>query len=75
MNSHVLLCNELYWPYLLGLFEPSHMKYDLDRQNEKDKSRGEPSLAEMVKKAISILNKSNNGYFLLVEGKAKCQGW
>ena len=39
---------------------------DLDRQKETNKDHGEPSLAEMVKKAIGILNKSNNGYFLLV---------
>ena len=29
---------------------------------------GEPSLAEMTEKAIRILRKNNNGYFLLVEG-------
>ncbi|XP_041377733.1 alkaline phosphatase-like [Gigantopelta aegis] len=51
--------------YLLGLFESSHMQYELDR----DKStNGDPSIAEMTKKAIEMLNKNKKGYFLLVEG-------
>ncbi|XP_033763503.1 alkaline phosphatase-like [Pecten maximus] len=51
--------------YLLGLFEASHMQYDLDR----DKSQiGEPSLAAMTQKAIRVLQKDKNGFFLLVEG-------
>lgn len=41
------------------------MQYDMDRDKG---STGEPSLAEMTRKAISILQKANNGYFLLVEG-------
>lgn len=41
------------------------MQYETDR----DKSAaGEPSLAEMTKKAIDILKRGDNGYFLLVEG-------
>ncbi|KAK3599101.1 hypothetical protein CHS0354_016358 [Potamilus streckersoni] len=51
--------------YLLGLFEPSHMQYELER----DKSgNGEPSLAEMTQKAIQILQKNEKGFFLFVEG-------
>lgn len=49
----------------LGLFERSHMHYELYR--DKDKA-GEPSIAEMVEKAIKILQKNPKGYFLLVEG-------
>ncbi|HQZ97627.1 MAG TPA: alkaline phosphatase [Pyrinomonadaceae bacterium] len=51
--------------HLLGLFEPSHMKYELDRQ--KDVSE-EPSLSEMTSKAIDVLSNNKKGYFLMVEG-------
>lgn len=47
------------------MFEPSHMQYDFERDTG---PKGEPSLAEMTKKAIQILQKNNNGFFLLVEG-------
>jgi alkaline phosphatase len=50
--------------HLLGLFEPSHMKYEHDRGRD---SAGEPSLTEMTKKAIDILSKNRKGYFLMVE--------
>ena len=46
---------------LLGLFEPSHMQYEVDRTDE-------PSLAEMTAKSIDILSKNPNGYVLMVEG-------
>jgi alkaline phosphatase len=49
---------------LLGLFEPSHMKFEIDRA----KSGDEPSLAEMTEKALAILAKNPKGYFLMVEG-------
>ncbi len=52
--------------HLLGLFEPSHVHYEADRVAH-DKS-GEPSLTQMTTKAISILKKNDNGYFLMVEG-------
>lgn len=52
---------------LLGLFDQAgsqgHMSYEADRDNTK-----EPSLAQMTKKAIDILSKNGNGYFLMVEG-------
>jgi alkaline phosphatase len=51
--------------HLLALFEPSHMQYEADRVRDR---AGEPSLAEMTFKAISILEKNPNGFFLLVEG-------
>ncbi|XP_033751098.1 uncharacterized protein LOC117335220 isoform X2 [Pecten maximus] len=51
--------------YLLGLFDASHIPYE----NDRDKSAaGDPSLAEMTSKAIKILKKNQNGYFLMVEG-------
>ena len=51
--------------HLLGLFEPSQMRYNFDRP--KDKS-GEPSLSEMTSKAIDILSNNKKGFFLMVEG-------
>ncbi|XP_077988813.1 alkaline phosphatase-like [Glandiceps talaboti] len=51
--------------YLLGLFENSHMQYHANRDQD---GAGEPTIAEMVKKAIKILEKNKNGFFLLVEG-------
>ena len=51
--------------HLLGLFERSHMEYEFDR--EKD-AGGEPSLAEMTRKAIDILARNPQGFFLMVEG-------
>ena len=50
---------------LLGLFEPSHMHYEMER--EKDPA-GEPSLAEMTTTALAILSRNPKGYVLLVEG-------
>jgi alkaline phosphatase len=50
---------------VLGLFEPSHMQFELDR--EKDPA-GEPSLTEMTEKAMRILERGPKGYFLMVEG-------
>nr|UAX26434.1 alkaline phosphatase [Galleria mellonella] len=49
--------------YLLGLFEGSHMKYNL-----KADPTMEPSLADMTEIAIRSLNRNNNGFFLFVEG-------
>lgn len=51
--------------HLLALFEPSHMQYEMDRGND---GAGEPSLAEMTTKAIDLLKKNPNGFFLMVEG-------
>lgn len=49
---------------LFALFNESHMQYEADRGNDK---AGEPSLAEMTEKAINILKKDNDGFFLTVE--------
>lgn len=49
---------------LLGLFEPSHMKYEHDRSAD---TGGEPSIAEMTAKAIDMLSTNRRGYFLMVE--------
>ncbi len=50
--------------HLLGLFDPSHMKYEYDRGSD---PAGEPSLTEMTAKSIDILSKNEKGYFLMVE--------
>ncbi|MCE9577578.1 MAG: alkaline phosphatase [Deltaproteobacteria bacterium] len=47
----------------VGLFNASHMTYELDRA-----ATSEPSLTEMTTKAIDILAKDPDGYFLMVEG-------
>ncbi len=50
---------------LLGLFNPSHMEYELDRVK---KNIDEPSLAAMTLKAIDVLGQNSSGFFLMVEG-------
>ncbi len=50
--------------HLLGLFERSHMEYNVDRDSD---IGGEPSLTEMTSKAIDVLQKNDKGYFLMVE--------
>jgi alkaline phosphatase len=52
---------------VLGLFANNHMSYNSLRNTEPD---GEPSLSEMTKAAIKILEnkKSKNGFVLMVEG-------
>jgi alkaline phosphatase len=48
-----------------GLFDDSHMQPDIDRQYF---APHEPSLAEMVEKAIELLSQEKDGFFLMVEG-------
>lgn len=48
--------------YVLGLFAPGHMDFNLEA-NEK-----QPKLIEMVESAIQILQNNNNGFYLFVEG-------
>ena len=50
---------------VLGLFQPSHMQWELDRAEDK---AGEPSLAELTRAAITRLSQDEDGYVLLVEG-------
>nr|XP_006811658.1 PREDICTED: alkaline phosphatase-like [Saccoglossus kowalevskii] len=51
--------------FLLGLFAASHMSYENSRL---DDNAGEPHIASMTNKAIKILAKNPEGFFLLVEG-------
>lgn len=47
---------------LLGLFTPSHMSYEADRDNTL-----EPSLAEMTSSTIDALKARGTGYFIMIE--------
>ncbi|KAJ8393168.1 hypothetical protein AAFF_G00068510 [Aldrovandia affinis] len=49
--------------WLKGLFEPSDLRFELDRDVTTD-----PSLTEMVEKAIRILRRNPKGFYLFVEG-------
>jgi len=51
--------------HILGLFEPSHMQYELDRVRNPE---AEPSLAELTEAALTRLSQQAEGYVLLVEG-------
>ena len=51
---------------LWGSFADADLKYDFDRQSDNDNVQ--PSLAEMTDKAIEVLNKDEDGFFLMVEG-------
>ncbi len=54
---------------LLGLFSYSGMMDGVRYHNSKDSpERTEPSLKEMTEKALSILSKDKDGFFLMVEG-------
>ncbi|MGY4028366.1 alkaline phosphatase [Aeromonas rivuli] len=53
---------------VLGLFSAkSHLDYELDRV-AKGVANTQPSLSEMTAKAIDLLAKNSQGYFLMVEG-------
>lgn len=55
--------------YLLGLFEPDHMKFEAQRKRETgNEEKREPSVKEMVEKSIKLLERNNEGYVLVVEG-------
>ena len=48
-----------------GMFAASHMDPEIDRPR---RHPGQPTLAEMTRKAIEILARNQNGFFLMVEG-------
>lgn len=50
---------------LWGMFAPRDLMYDIDRQYT---GSDQPTLAEMTKKALSVLSKDTDGFFLMVEG-------
>ncbi|MCK5738383.1 alkaline phosphatase [bacterium] len=51
---------------LLGLFSKSHMAYDIDRQHV-SAVQEQPSLAEMTRVAVDVLDNDPDGFFLMVE--------
>ncbi len=51
--------------HLLGLFEPSHMEYEIDRLED---TALEPSIESMTRTAIRRLSQDPDGYVLMVEG-------
>ena len=51
---------------LWGLFAKKDLAYDFDRTSLNNEE--EPSLAEMIEKAIGVLEKEDDGFFLMVEG-------
>ena len=50
---------------VFGLFEPSHMQFELDRESD---TAGEPSLEEMTRATITRLSRNPEGFVLMVEG-------
>jgi len=44
------------------------MKYEYEREVNSESKSEEPSITEMTKVALSILEKNENGFFLMVEG-------
>lgn len=52
--------------YLLGLFAPNHLNSNLKTQAGRLQD-SQPTLDEMVAKAIAVLSKHPGGYFLLVD--------
>ncbi|CAG2053979.1 unnamed protein product [Timema podura] len=57
--------NTRHLDYLLGIFAPSHMSFELDR---KLSPGDEPCLSEMVTTAIRLLRRNSRGFLLVVEG-------
>ncbi|MFZ5643909.1 MAG: alkaline phosphatase [Bacillota bacterium] len=48
---------------LWGMFAPADLSYEMDRDSSK-----QPSLSEMTAKAIEVLSRDKDGFFLMVEG-------
>ncbi|XP_051010212.1 intestinal-type alkaline phosphatase 1 [Acomys russatus] len=55
--------------HLMGLFEPTEMKYDINRNVSVD-----PSLEEMTEVAVHLLSRNPQGFYLFVEGGRIDQG-
>ncbi|KAF2356190.1 Alkaline phosphatase [Trinorchestia longiramus] len=51
--------------YLMGIFANGHLPYEFEKR---EKSLDVPTLADMTKKAIEVLRRGDDGFFLLVEG-------
>ncbi|XP_059618645.1 membrane-bound alkaline phosphatase-like [Phlebotomus argentipes] len=53
--------------HVLGLFESTHLLYNVESQ-ALGRTENEPTLSEMMQKALEIVSKNPNGFFLFVEG-------
>ncbi|MDE0960831.1 MAG: alkaline phosphatase [Planctomycetota bacterium] len=53
---------------LLGLFWPSHLPYSIDRNQQPEIAQQVPTLAEMMRRALSTLEQNRHGFLLQVEG-------
>jgi len=51
---------------VIGLFAEEHMDFELDRIRENPPSQ--PSLPEMVTRALGLLKENDNPFFLMIEG-------
>ncbi len=49
---------------LAGIFNEGHLQYELDRPKD---TAGEPSLWDMAAKALAILSRDPDGFFLMIE--------
>lgn len=52
---------------VLGIFADSHLPYSIDRSNNAELVRTVPTLAELTRKAIELLDDGPNGFLLQVE--------
>jgi len=50
---------------LVGLFHPAYMNFQIDKEEYKSE---EPTLQEMTMKAIDVLSRGEEGFFLMAEG-------
>ncbi|XP_063704306.1 membrane-bound alkaline phosphatase-like [Culicoides brevitarsis] len=66
-REELLKINPKNTSHVLGLFEANHLLYNLEVQ-EQGREHLEPTLAELVEKAIEVLSSEKKGYFLFVEG-------
>lgn len=66
-RSEMLSLNVTSKDYLLGLFASSHLPFYLETVAAK-KLDVIPTLTEMTKKALDVLSKNKEGFFLFVEG-------
>lgn len=51
---------------LLGLFHEADLTFEIEMMDEE--TRSQPTLAEMATTALSVVEKNENGFFLMVEG-------
>jgi len=65
--SELVKVNPVSCEKLVGLFAPSNMDFDIDRENDPVLA-SQPTITDMTKAALAILGKNLDGFFLMVEG-------